>query len=445
MSHPFPNTISHSISNEFKDRTRSSWSWANEGNLPTRDRAVDKYKPPHIKALKDWASGKLIKVVNVSDLPYVEMSLKIERCEYLASYNWLDSPKDPIILIPGSPPLWSPSLSTRRLKEDSGQYFRDLNAARYPHHPIEPSFRALLAMHPDVDLSSFDIVGCGSTLGNLLRFCEGIDKDFRFDVDRVRDTVFFIRKESSPRALIPNICGYGHSFHEAHTIWEPDVKGSVSHQRIIQYHFGGLKFLVRSESDGYLKQAAGLDTQANDAETANAKDPPESEEDLVKAQQETEADNCALLEALRITEGPSSIVRPLRIEMRGRQIPQKAIFDLKTRAKETRRPIDMNEVYRRLWVNQTPYFMFAEHFRGFFEPRDIQPVSVSDGISKWEKDCEALLKHYQATVIEIMTATRSSVTGKLQVIRRGSGPLEIQERASEDNTDVLPHDLRSKW
>jgi hypothetical protein len=107
----------------------------------------------------------------------------------------------------------------------------------------------------------------------------------------------------------------------------------------------------------------------------------------------------------------------------------------------------MDEVtlYRRLWVNQTSYFVFAEHFRGSFEPRNIQPVSISDGISKWEKDSEALLKHYQATVMKIIAATRSSATGKLQVIRRGSGPLKVQERVAGDNTDVLPHDLRSKW
>jgi len=159
----------------------------------------------------------------------------------------------------------------------------------------------------------------------------------------------------------------------------------------------------------------------------------------------TDTDNYAFLEALRVTGGPSSTGGPLYIEMRGRQIPQKALFDLKTRAKDTHRPIDMNEVYRRLWVNQTPYFMFAEHFRGSFEPQDIQPIPISDGISKWEKDCKALLKHYQAIMMEIIAATRSSATGKLQVIRRGSGPLEIQERVAGDNADVLPHDLRSKW
>jgi hypothetical protein len=356
----------------------------------------------------------------------------------------------------GSPPLWSPSLSTKRLDEDSGEYFRDPNAARYsryeekveailtsklisPSYPIEPIFRALLAIHPDADLSSFDIIGCGSTLGNLLRFCVGINKDFRFDIDRIGDIVFFIRKESSPTALIPSICGYGHSFPEAHTMWEPDVKGSASHQRIIQYDFGGLKFLVRSESDGYLKQAVDRNAQLNDAGMANtSEDLPELKETLA-----SEADNYSLLEDLRVSGGPSSTGGPLHIEMRGRRIPQKAIFDLKTRAKETRRPIDMDEVYRRLWVNQTPYFIFAEHFRGSFEPRNIQPMFVSNEISKWEIDREALLKHYQAVIMEILAATRGSATGKLQAIRRGSGSLEIQERIAGD--DVLPYDLRSNW
>jgi hypothetical protein len=102
----------------------------------------------------DWPSGKLVKIINISNLPTFGTPPKIEKCEYLASYNWLDHPKDPTILVPGmdslpavsatkktnstmcqgSPPLWSPSLSTKRLKEDSGEYFRDPNAARYPQY-----------------------------------------------------------------------------------------------------------------------------------------------------------------------------------------------------------------------------------------------------------------------------------------------------------------------
>lgn len=89
------------MGNESKERTRSSWSWATAGKLPTDNRALDNYRTPHISALKDWASGKLIKGITVSSLPQVEMSVEIERCEYLTSYNWLDSPKDPVILVPG--------------------------------------------------------------------------------------------------------------------------------------------------------------------------------------------------------------------------------------------------------------------------------------------------------------------------------------------------------
>jgi hypothetical protein len=234
-------------------------------------------------------------------------------------------------------------------------------------------------MHPDFDLSSLNIVGCGSTLGNLLRFCGGLDKDFRFGVDLIRDTVFFIRKESSPTAMISNICGYGHTFPEAHTIWEPEVKGSASHQRIIQYDFGELKFMVRSESNNYLKQEAELDTQPKDVTATNTS---QSKKNVIKTQGTIQANSSTLFETLTVTGKHPATDRPLHVEMRGRQIPQKAIFDLKTRAKETRRPIDMDEVYRRLWVNQTPYFMFAEHFRGSFEPRDVQPMSVADGIAR---------------------------------------------------------------
>jgi hypothetical protein len=64
-------------------------------------RADDKYQRPHMKALEDWASGKLVKVVNVADLPDMETSPKIERCEYLASYNWLSHSNYPTILVPG--------------------------------------------------------------------------------------------------------------------------------------------------------------------------------------------------------------------------------------------------------------------------------------------------------------------------------------------------------
>src|SRR4051794_17772894 len=91
-------------------------------------------------------------------------------------------------------------------------------------------------------------------MGNLLRFASSEAMPFRFDVDPVGDTVILVRRESSPKELIKDLRGYGHTFPEKYTTWDTEVKQSCSHQRIIHYGFGGLQFLLRSETDGYPKQ-----------------------------------------------------------------------------------------------------------------------------------------------------------------------------------------------
>ncbi|OBT60337.1 hypothetical protein VE03_10357 [Pseudogymnoascus sp. 23342-1-I1] len=152
-----------------------------------------------------------------------------------------------------SPPAWTPPAVDTKLKPDSGHVFRDINAARYASYPLEPAFRSLRAMQPDHDIQAVDIVGCGSTIGNLLRFARSESRPFRFDVDVIGDTVLFIRRENSPTELISDLRGYGHTFPEAYTTWDSEVRGSCSHQRIIQYEFGGLTFLIRTETDGYVR------------------------------------------------------------------------------------------------------------------------------------------------------------------------------------------------
>jgi hypothetical protein len=48
----------------------------------------------------NWPTGKLVKVMNIINLPNLEITPKIERCEYVASYNWLDNKNHPTILVP---------------------------------------------------------------------------------------------------------------------------------------------------------------------------------------------------------------------------------------------------------------------------------------------------------------------------------------------------------
>lgn len=109
--------------------------------------------------------------------------------------------------------MWDPPQGATKLPQDSGKYFRDQNAARHPSHPMEPAVKAVLAQNPDLQTGSFDVFGCTSTLGNLLRFLKHDEKSFRFTVEAVGQTVFFVRRENAPDEVIAGPKGFGPTGH----------------------------------------------------------------------------------------------------------------------------------------------------------------------------------------------------------------------------------------
>jgi len=138
--------------------------------------------------------------------------MEITNVKFLASFNWIES-EIPTIVFPGQPAVWDPPPGATKLKKDSGRYFRDPNAARYPSHPIEPAVKTVLAQVPDLKTDELDIFGCTSTMGSLLRFLKNHDKPFRFTVEAVGRTVFFVRRENAPDELIPGPRGFGPTGH----------------------------------------------------------------------------------------------------------------------------------------------------------------------------------------------------------------------------------------
>ncbi|KAG7138722.1 hypothetical protein HYQ45_018851 [Verticillium longisporum] len=70
---------------------------------------------------------------------------------------------------------------------------------------MEPAIESILRTRPSfaaVSSTPIDIVACGSTLGNLLRFTSGDEKPFRMLVNVVGSTVHLIRREKSPNETI---------------------------------------------------------------------------------------------------------------------------------------------------------------------------------------------------------------------------------------------------
>ncbi|KAK2762565.1 hypothetical protein FQN54_000738 [Arachnomyces sp. PD_36] len=384
---------------------------------------------PTVDQLPPKPLGPTIDSIDIKTLMTEEDTPTIKEVEYVASYNWLNG-ESPTILVPGSPPAWTPPVTDTRLKRDSGDVFRDINSARYPSYPLEPTFRSLKAMKPDYDLRDVDIVGCGSTIGNLMRFARSERKPFRFDVERVGDTVLFVRKENSPGELIADLQGYGHTFPEAYTTWDPAVRDSCSHQRVVGYDFGGLKFLVRTETDGYVK--SGRSGQGGPINNSRDLSPPF---DLDPISPEILDD---VLRSVALTTGMStSQDQDLKVRMRGEEIPQSQIFDIKTRANY--KTFNMEEILPRLWLNQTPNFLLAYHKFGLFDKPDVK--NVKEDVLKWEKDNSSVLALFHAVVKRIVDVMLEE-TEELQceVSWDGQGRLYITEAVGE-RKKALPSDL----
>ncbi|RDH26912.1 hypothetical protein BDQ94DRAFT_176052 [Aspergillus welwitschiae] len=376
--------------------------------------------------------GEVLATIYLSDLQAEKQNItsQITDSQFLASYNWL-SGGGPHILIPGEPPKWAPLSNPTQLSEDSGLYFRDQNAARYPSYPMEPMVQAIFASKPGFLLQDIDIVACGSTLGNLLRFVRGEGKPFRTLIEVIGRTVFFMRREDAHDEVIPNVYGYGHTFPEAYTTWGANVKGSESHQRVMKYDFAGMSCLVCFEADGYLPSV----TQNHHSSRSSEGDPAEAAEDLLSS-----------FENVAISNLPASgLENPetLKISAGGECISQSAIFDLKTRSFRKKDEDTLGQELPRLWIAQVPYCILAHHKAGLFG--DIQVIDARERVRHWEEDQKATLARFADLLKKIVSFARSLDCGRFEITREdGATVLELRTQCAGAGR-VLPLHVANKW
>lgn len=331
------------------------------------------------------------------------------------------------------PPKWTPLDQPRKLQQDSGTYYRDKNAAHYPDFPLEASVEAIMKMNSDVDKASYpgpiDIFGCASTLGNLLRFTRGQSAGFRILVEMVGTTVHFIRREKSPREIIQDVFGYGHTFPENYTTWDKSVQSSASHQRILKYHFGGLTLLVRFEGDGYLPDYASA-SSPKDASSERAVGAA-SVDDLIAS--------------LSVSHKTPSSNLSLDICDGGRTVPSRATFDLKTRS--VRRKIEEANIIAgempRLWLRQTPNLILAYHEQGIF--RDINVQDVRADVKKWQMENQDILVRFAGLLERIVGFAREQTVSKMEITYdEGSDTLYVREQLAVAMSAFSPP-VKNRW
>ncbi|KAL8823206.1 MAG: hypothetical protein Q9191_006072, partial [Dirinaria sp. TL-2023a] len=274
---------------------------------------------------------------------------------------------------------------------------------------MEPAVRAILAECPEFPTTSVDIFACSSTISNLLRFVSGEEKQFRILVEAIGDSVFFERRENSPTELIPNVRGFGHTFPEAYTSWDAEVKGSVSHQRIINYNFDGFNCLVRFGADGYLKDKSVESPKAGKLPDIAA---PNASYDTLST----------LLATNSVSHIFPSPRGSLAIKHGGVLVPQSAILELKTRSFRKKDQDVVAQEMPRLWVTQIHNFILAYHEAGLFD--DVQKIDVSQRVQEWESRSQDVLRKLSALLEQIVGTARQNSERRLELRSREKGILE---------------------
>lgn len=320
----------------------------------------------------------------------------------------------------GEPPLWKPLTAATRLEEDSGTFFRDQNAARYPDHPIEPATSVTLARNPRFDAQIVDVFACASTIGGFLRFVSGAEgRPVRFVVEGVGNTVFFVRRDNNPDEKITDeqgqlIRGHVHTFPDASTQWQASMEGSASHQRILLYKFAGLRCIIRYEADGYLNEHVGVKIKRKEGAASSG------------------------------SETVMPEIAEVEVRQGGSLVPQNAVFELKTRSIKRRGEDFLADQLPRLWIFQTPFFVLAFHTRSVFDPKDIEITDVRQGVKQWEEENAASMRKLGVLMNRLGDLARERDSHRFEVCRSPGGLLEICSPGG-DVLRALLYRLRKVW
>ncbi|KAI5305634.1 hypothetical protein KEM56_003814 [Ascosphaera pollenicola] len=369
---------------------------------------------------------------------------RITHSKVIASYNWMQD--DGVIAVPGLPPKWTPAVTPQRLPGDRGVYYRDLNAAKWPRYPIEPTVRSLLTVNPEFDTGSLDIVCCGSTLGTLLQFCanyESWSRPATMELELIGNTVFIVRRERYAHETIKGVRGYGNNFLEAYTTWPEDAKGSISHQRVINYQFAGLNIALRYEVDASIEDPARK-TSAGDAKSKDKGEykPQSMTNDILSLLDGMDMINSARQVSTFKEDQMQSDGRVLRVKHMGSSLDHGRQADIKTRA--VYNEVDMHEFAPRLWLRQIPFLVIAKHEAGKFHPYNICMQDLKEVTGDWEDENQDVTMKLARLLFWLIEVARRREGSKLRLEITSQGNMEIRS-SGRGPRSVLPMDLKKEW
>ncbi|KAG5972504.1 hypothetical protein E4U58_006506 [Claviceps cyperi] len=363
-------------------------------------------------------ASHVIETISRSDLENLNPSgtAHITDLKCVSSYSWIDGPT-PTIAVPGSPPLWSPPAVDVRLPKDFGLYNIAENAVRLPGSPMAPIFTATFTTNPSFNVQPVDVIGDRHNIRKLLSFIDPRSEgrktgSFSLKLELVHNTLLLSRHEKAVTCYIGRnvFHGHGHEFEKAYTTSQ--IHRSAGHYRIVSYCFGGLNFLIRHETDGFVSPNEGL--------LGQSKSPFPSSSRRAQPTKNTSLQNVTVLH-------------------KGNIIPLESTLEIKTCNK--RRSLLFRYIAPQLWVSQTPQLVRAYYEEGCFSQPQVE--DMSEEIKEWECDNQKNLRILVALIQEIISVMKGC-SGR-GTLRCDVPSASLVISSDQDQSDMLPKDLYSKW
>ncbi|KAG6811708.1 hypothetical protein H0H92_006165 [Tricholoma furcatifolium] len=306
------------------------------------------------------------------------------------------------VVVPSSPPAWIPHDLPILLPVDEPSV--DPRTV-LPSCPLDSMIRAINVISPSLALRDFDIITDRKNLRALFNFFKDKNRQsHRIDAELIGDTLLFYLgwSEWGYNSLSR---GYGTNFERKFT--SSLSEGTIQHNRVISYSFGGLKVMVKYQVDACLSAST--------------------------------------------LAGPQSIPSPafttasgLDFVLSGTMVPSESIVEIKT-MREGSGPLKP-QTMEQLWFSQTPILITGYHNgNGLFS--FVKATAMEEQLQLWENKNTLVLRKVISVLKMIRECLSHSPVKRQAIVLNNKGNFAQIEFFSVDDEEKisLPEDLRQIW
>jgi hypothetical protein len=231
--------------------------------------------------------------------------------------------------------------------------------------------------------------------------------------------------EQKTTEIIQGYKGYGDNFMNAYT---KKLSGTTGHHRVVGYDFGGLKCIVRHQTDGYIDNNT---PDTRDEPTDTLSDGPKG---LSLSESKSKSNTPP-------TNHPAPPPGTITIKPGGRTVDISSTLEIKTRY--VRGNLKMAaEVYSQLWISQTPDLAVGYHQRGVFV--HVQLRDKTEKVREWETAKQKRLRKLAGLLAKIIAVVKHSGE-RAAVVEYNIVSSSLRIVGVNKSWRALPDDLYERW